>query len=201
MSAYGRTKLEGERQAARCSRHLIAHASWLYDSWGKNFLNIMMNAAAQDRILRAVDDERGAPTTCRVLANQLKAAAEQRWTGTVNTTCYTLQACARSSRYEAAAPGNAWVSVGAIRGILVPCMIFQWWNGLSSRLGAKLGSCCRMAVSAKRNGCAKGSWRCGPATPSYGTCLVSWPCGISVPRWPKRACARLSASALIIRMP
>ena len=87
VSVYGRTKLEGERQAARCSRHLIARTSWLYDAWGKNFLNTMLNAATQGRSLRVVDDQRGAPTTCRALARQLKVAAEQGWQGTVHTTC------------------------------------------------------------------------------------------------------------------
>ena len=87
MSVYGRTKLEGERQAARCSRHLIARTSWLYDAWGKNFLNTMVNAAAQGRTLRVVDDQLGAPTSCRALARQLKVAAEQGWQGLVHTTC------------------------------------------------------------------------------------------------------------------
>jgi dTDP-4-dehydrorhamnose reductase len=87
VSVYGRTKLEGERQAARCSRHLIARTSWLYDAWGKNFLNTMLNAAAQGRALRVVDDQRGAPTTCRALARQLKVAAEQGWNGLLHTTC------------------------------------------------------------------------------------------------------------------
>ena len=87
VSVYGRTKLEGERQAARCSRHLIARTSWLYDAWGKNFLNTMLNAAAQGRSLRVVDDQRGAPTTCRALARQLRAAAEEGWQGTVHATC------------------------------------------------------------------------------------------------------------------
>jgi len=87
VSVYGRTKLEGERQAARCSRHLIARTSWLYDAWGKNFLNTMLNAAGQGRALRVVDDQRGAPTTCRALARQLKVATELNWNGLVHTTC------------------------------------------------------------------------------------------------------------------
>ena len=87
MSVYGHTKLEGERQAALCSRHLIARTSWLYDAWGKNFFNTMLNAAAQGRALRVVDDQRGSPTTCRALARQLKVAVEQGWQGTVHTTC------------------------------------------------------------------------------------------------------------------
>lgn len=86
-SIYGRTKLAGEVQAARCSRHVIARTSWLYDAWGKNFLNTMLNVAQQGRALRVVDDQRGAPTTCRALARQLKLAVEQQWQGLVHTTC------------------------------------------------------------------------------------------------------------------
>lgn len=87
VSIYGRSKLEGERQAARCSRHLIARTSWLYEAWGKNFLNTMLNAAAQGRALRVVDDQRGAPTSCRAMARQLKVGVEQGWQGLVHTTC------------------------------------------------------------------------------------------------------------------
>lgn len=87
MSVYGLTKLEGERQAERCSRHLIARTSWLYDGWGKNFMNTMLNAAGQGRALRVVDDQRGAPTTCRALARQLRVAVEQDWQGLVHMTC------------------------------------------------------------------------------------------------------------------
>ncbi len=87
VSTYGRTKLEGEWQAATCTRHLIARTSWLYDAWGKNFLNTMLNAAAQGRSLRVVDDQRGSPTTCRALARQLKVAAEEGWQGLMHATC------------------------------------------------------------------------------------------------------------------
>ncbi|NWJ41641.1 MAG: dTDP-4-dehydrorhamnose reductase [Geothrix sp.] len=86
-SVYGRTKLEGEYQAARCSRHLIARTSWLYDAWGKNFFNTMLAAAAQGRPLRVVDDQWGAPTSCRALARQLLAAAEHGWHGLVHASC------------------------------------------------------------------------------------------------------------------
>ena len=47
----------------------------------------MLNAAAQGRSLRVVDDQRGAPTSCRALARQLKVATEQGWQGLVHTTC------------------------------------------------------------------------------------------------------------------
>lgn len=87
ISVYGRTKLQGEQEAARCRRHLIVRTSWLYESWGRNFFNTMLNAAAQGRALRVVDDQRGAPTTCRALARQLEVAADQGWEGLVHATC------------------------------------------------------------------------------------------------------------------
>ncbi|MHB1861389.1 MAG: dTDP-4-dehydrorhamnose reductase [Gemmatimonadaceae bacterium] len=87
ISTYGHTKLEGERFASQCPRHLIARTSWLYDSAGKNFLVTMLAAAAQGRKLRVVDDQRGAPTSCRALARQLRVAVEQDWQGLVHATC------------------------------------------------------------------------------------------------------------------
>lgn len=87
VSVYGRTKLEGEAAAQACTRHVIARTSWLYDAWGKNFLNTMVNVAGQGRALRVVDDQRGSPTTCRALARQLRIAAEEGWQGLVHATC------------------------------------------------------------------------------------------------------------------
>ena len=47
----------------------------------------MLNAAAQGRSLKVVDDQRGAPTTCRALARQLMVAVEEEWQGLVHMTC------------------------------------------------------------------------------------------------------------------
>lgn len=87
LSVYGRSKLEGERQAARCPRHLIVRTSWVYEARGRNFLTTMLNAAAQGRALRVVDDQRGAPTSGRALARQLQAAVEAGWQGLYHVTC------------------------------------------------------------------------------------------------------------------
>jgi dTDP-4-dehydrorhamnose reductase len=87
LSAYGRSKLEGERWAAMCPAHLIARTAWLYDSWGNNFYRTMLAAAAKGAPLRVVDDQRGTPTTCRALARQLRVAVEESWRGIVNVTC------------------------------------------------------------------------------------------------------------------
>jgi dTDP-4-dehydrorhamnose reductase len=87
LTVYGRTKLEGERQAAQAPEHLILRTSWLYDAWGKNFLATMLNAATQGRSLRVVDDQRGTPTSCRALARQLRCAVREGWRGVVHGSC------------------------------------------------------------------------------------------------------------------
>jgi len=69
ISAYGRSKLEGERaiQASGC-RHLILRTSWVYGLRGKNFLLTILRLAREGRELRVVDDQIGAPTWCRDIA-------------------------------------------------------------------------------------------------------------------------------------
>ena len=74
VSAYGRTKLAGERaiQASGC-RHLILRTSWVYGPRGKNFfLTIGAKARAGER-LRVVADQRGVPTTSGFLAEKTLA--------------------------------------------------------------------------------------------------------------------------------
>ena len=69
VSAYGRTKLEGEEaiRAAGCD-HLILRTSWVYGAHGKNFLLTMLRLAATQAQIRVVDDQRGAPTSSRQIA-------------------------------------------------------------------------------------------------------------------------------------
>jgi len=80
LSAYGASKLEGERRirASGC-RHLILRTSWVYGPRGRNFY-LTMKAKAGER-LRVVDDQRGAPTSSRFLAEKTLALVQRRAEG------------------------------------------------------------------------------------------------------------------------
>ncbi len=69
INAYGRTKCEGEDAIrTRLAAHLILRTSWLYSARGNNFLRTILRLANDHAELRIVDDQIGAPTWARMLA-------------------------------------------------------------------------------------------------------------------------------------
>jgi len=70
ISVYGQSKLQGELaiQASGC-RHLIFRTSWVFGPHGGNFLLTMLRLAGERSELKIVDDQFGAPTSSRMIAD------------------------------------------------------------------------------------------------------------------------------------
>lgn len=71
-SAYGRTKLAGERAVlAADPSACIVRTAWVYGETGSNFVKTMATLESQRETVSVVDDQRGSPTWSRHLARAL----------------------------------------------------------------------------------------------------------------------------------
>ncbi|MFM0055425.1 dTDP-4-dehydrorhamnose reductase [Paraburkholderia phytofirmans] len=78
LNVYGATKRDGELAiiASECD-HLIFRTSWVYATRGANFMLTMLRLAGEREALKIVDDQVGAPTPARMLANVTAHAISQ----------------------------------------------------------------------------------------------------------------------------
>lgn len=69
LSVYGATKLEGEKAVmANTSKYLIIRTSWLYSTFGNNFVKTMMKLGSERSELNIIFDQVGTPTYAADLA-------------------------------------------------------------------------------------------------------------------------------------
>jgi len=72
LSVYGRTKQEAESAIrAHTSEHIILRTSWVFAAHGSNFVRTMLQLAKERTELQIVDDQRGAPTAARDIAQAI----------------------------------------------------------------------------------------------------------------------------------
>jgi dTDP-4-dehydrorhamnose reductase len=79
MTAYGRTKLGGERSAGPDAA--IARTSWVCGEHGANIVELVLRLSAERDELAFVDDQRGSPTFTADLAPALRRLAIDRRRG------------------------------------------------------------------------------------------------------------------------
>jgi dTDP-4-dehydrorhamnose reductase len=105
---YGKTKLAGEQAIAAAGiPHLILRTSWVYGMRGRNFLLSMLRLARERDTLQVVNDQFGAPTWSRTIAEATshivaQAVAAQRSTAALDRDWWH----ARSGIYHVTAQGR-----------------------------------------------------------------------------------------------
>jgi dTDP-4-dehydrorhamnose reductase len=151
LSAYGRSKLAGERATAEANpRHFVVRSSWLFGAGGRNFVETMLGLGPE---VRVVDDQVGSPTFTGHLAEALLSLA-----GTDDHGVHHMAASGACSWFEFAreiftragvdtrvepcsteefprpAPRPAYSVLGSERGNRLP----DWREGLDAYLGVRV---------------------------------------------------------------
>ncbi len=67
-SAYGRSKLEGEKSVLDYNKGIVIRTSWLYSTFGNNFVKTMIRLGKERDELNVIFDQIGTPTYSRDLA-------------------------------------------------------------------------------------------------------------------------------------
>ena len=84
QSAYGHTKLDGERQLLNAlgDDAVILRTAWLYSPYGKNFVKTMLSLGKDKPALKVVFDQVGSPTCARDLAHAIVTVlTAEQWHG------------------------------------------------------------------------------------------------------------------------
>lgn len=72
ISVYGKSKLSGEQMAIQFNpRTVIVRTSWLYSTFGKNFVKTILIKARENKTIRVVYDQIGSPTYAADLAKMI----------------------------------------------------------------------------------------------------------------------------------
>lgn len=78
LNVYGETKRAGEVAiAASGAQHLIFRTSWVHAPGGNNFIARMLSLAQGREELKVIDDQHGAPTSARLIAETTGRAIQQ----------------------------------------------------------------------------------------------------------------------------
>jgi dTDP-4-dehydrorhamnose reductase len=71
ISAYGKSKLAGEKYALQHQGSMIIRTSWLYSTFGNNFVKTILRLASEKESISIVSDQTGNPTYAADLAETI----------------------------------------------------------------------------------------------------------------------------------
>lgn len=166
VNAYGRSKLAGEVavRAAGCD-YLIFRTCWVYSVRGKNFLRTILRLAGERETLQVVNDQFGAPTWARLIAETTALVLHQdialRRQGTFDSGLFNLTAAGATSWHGFAA---AIMAAARDRGMPIKCREVKPIMAAEYPLPARRPANSRMS-------CEMLSLRYGLAMPSWDTSL------------------------------
>jgi dTDP-4-dehydrorhamnose reductase len=89
VSVYGKSKLAGEYHLQKSHTGIIIRTSWLYSSFGHNFVKTILRLAQEKNELRVVNDQIGSPTWAADLAAATLKIID-RYKSRLNQTQYGL---------------------------------------------------------------------------------------------------------------
>ena len=72
LSAYGKSKLKGEKRVQEYDKQaIIIRTSWLYSEFGENFVKTMLRLMSEKESLNIISDQHGTPTYAANLAEAI----------------------------------------------------------------------------------------------------------------------------------
>ena len=102
-NAYGASKYAGEIEVAkRLSQHVILRTCWVFAPQGNNFVNTILRLAHAQPIVRAVDDQKGCPSSADDVARGVLSVAS-RVTGPARSVAwgvFHMAAAGEATRHE-----------------------------------------------------------------------------------------------------
>lgn len=84
QSAYGKSKLAGEKEALKNESNLVIRTSWLYSAHGNNFVKTMLRLGKERDEINVVADQFGSPTSAGDLAGAILEISKQILEGKKN---------------------------------------------------------------------------------------------------------------------
>lgn len=82
-SVYAETKLAGDLAALAHPGNIVIRTSWVYSSFGHNFVKTMQRLGRERDLLNIVDDQIGTPTYARDLAQAMLHIVDQKAKGEI----------------------------------------------------------------------------------------------------------------------